>query len=193
MDRSIFRLINRLADHTGWAHGLFRLYAGAGIAIFAVLLLASFLEARHAGNPRAVSGSIWAGGSALAAVGLGQLIGRAVDRSRPYTAMNDVHVLVHRSSDFSFPSDHATAVGAIAVGLLLASRKWGLVALAGAVLMAFSRVYVGVHYPSDVIVGLALGGVVAATGSFVVVPMLNSLLERLARTPLRVLFARATA
>ena len=192
MDRTIYRWINRLADHTGWAHGAFRLYAGAGIVLFAVLLLVNFLEARHASDLRAVAGTIWAGAAALAAVGIGQLIGRAVDRPRPYTAMTDVHVLVHRSSDFSFPSDHATAVGAIAVGLFLVSRRWGIAAMVGAVLMAFARVYVGVHYPSDVLVGLVLGGVVAAAGAFLVVPALNAILGRAARTPLRVVFTRSS-
>ena len=41
------------------------------------------------------------------------------------------------------PSDHATVVGAVAVGLLLVNRRWGIVAAIAAVVMAFARVYVG--------------------------------------------------
>lgn len=79
----------------------------------------------------------------IRALGIGQLIGSAVDRLRPYEAMTNVHVLVDKTTYFSFPSDHATAVGAVAVGLLFANRRWGIVATVLALLMAFTRVYVG--------------------------------------------------
>lgn len=86
----------------------------------------------------------------IRALGIGQLIGSPVDRLRPYEAMTNVHVLVDKTTYFSFPSDHATAVGAVAVGLLFANRRWGIVATVLALLMAFTRVYVGAHYPTDV-------------------------------------------
>ncbi|MEV4654799.1 phosphatase PAP2 family protein [Micromonospora sp. NPDC049301] len=63
--------------------------------------------------------------------------------------------------DWSFPSNHATLAGALAVTTLLLSRRLGLVALPLAVLAAFSRVFVGVHYPHDVAAGLLLGALVA--------------------------------
>ena len=71
--------------------------------------------------------------------------------------MPTAHALIDRTSDFSFPSDHATTVGAVAAALWLANRRFGLVAGVLALLMAFSRVYVGVHYPGDVLGGLTLG------------------------------------
>jgi undecaprenyl-diphosphatase len=190
MDRSIYRWVNRLADHTGWAHGIVRLYAGAGIVLFALLLLATFLEGRHTGRAEVVAGSVWAGAASLVAVGIGQIIGNAVDRPRPYAAMSDVHLLVHRSADFSFPSDHATAVGAIAVGLFLVSRRWGSIAIAGALAMALARVYVGAHYPGDVLAGLALGGTVAWVGHLLVSPLLRRATGYLTGTPLRLLVSR---
>ena len=75
--------------------------------------------------------------------------------------MSDVHVLHDRTKDFSSPSDHATVAGTVAVGLLLANRRWGIPAVVAAVVMAFTRAYVGAHYPSDVLAGLALGGAVS--------------------------------
>ncbi|NOY57234.1 MAG: phosphatase PAP2 family protein [Actinobacteria bacterium] len=193
MDGTLFLWINRLADRTGWAHGFFTGYARYGIVLFVVLLVVAYLDARHHNDLRALAGSIWAGGAALVALGLGQVIGSAIDRARPYDAMAGVHLLVGKTTDFSFPSDHATAVGAVAMGLLLANRRWGIVAGIAAVLMAFARVYVGAHYPGDVLAGLALGAFVAAAGNVAVMPLLNRLVERLGRTPLRPLLTNAAA
>ncbi len=193
MDSSLFRWINRLADRTGWAHGFFTSYAKYGIVLFAVLLVAAYLDGRHHGDLHAVAGSIWAAGAALVALGIGQLIGGAIDRARPYEAMNGVHLLVDKTTDFSFPSDHATAAGAVAVGLLLTNRPWGIVAAVLAIVMAFTRVYVGAHYPGDVIAGLALGGAVAAAGTVLVVPPLRRIAERLRRTRFRVLLLSHSA
>ncbi|HPU40279.1 MAG TPA: phosphatase PAP2 family protein [Microthrixaceae bacterium] len=191
MDSSLYRWINRLADRTHWAHGLFKANAGFGIALFAVLLAISYVDGRQHDDLTAVAASVWAGAAALVALGIGQVIGGAIDRARPYQTMTNVHLLVDRTTDFSFPSDHATAAGAVAVGLLFANRRWGIVASVLAVLMAFTRVYVGAHYPGDVLAGLALGGIVAAAGWFIIVPILRRLAEWLAGTWLQALVKKA--
>ncbi len=185
MDTSLFRSINRFADRTVWAHGFFKAYAGYGIVLFAGLLIVSYLDGRRHGDLRAVAATVWTGAATLIALGIGQVIGGAVDRARPYTALSGVHVLVDRTSDFSFPSDHATAVGAVAAGLLIANRRWGIVATVLAILMAFTRVYVGAHYPGDVVAGLALGALVALAGQLVVIPQLTRFVDWLSRTTLK--------
>jgi membrane-associated phospholipid phosphatase len=192
VDTDLYRWFNRLADRTSWAQGFFRFYANAGIVILGALLLACYIDAWYHGTTRQAAASIWTGAATLIALGIGQVIGNAVDKARPYAVMTDVHVLVDRTTDFSTPSDHATVAGAIAVGLLLANRKWGWAALGAGLLMMFTRVYVGAHYPSDVLAGAVLGGTVAALGHFLLVPHLAKLVTRLERTPLRVLFARST-
>jgi membrane-associated phospholipid phosphatase len=82
--------------------------------------------------------------------------------ARPYTAHPGILVLAHRSTDFSFPSDHAVMAGAVAAGLWLVSRRLGLIATLAALVMAFARVYIAAHYPQDVVAGLLLGAAVAA-------------------------------
>ena len=185
MDGRLFRLINRLAGRTGWAHGFFIAYAKYGIVLFAVLLVVAYLDGRRHGDLRAVSGSVWAAGAALVALGIGQLIGRAVNRARPYNAMTGVHLLIDKTSDFSFPSDHATVAGAVAAGLLFTNRRWGTISAVLAVAMAFTRVYVGAHYPGDVVAGVALGAAVAWAGRVLVLPLLMKLASRVSRTPAR--------
>ncbi|WP_436319203.1 phosphatase PAP2 family protein [Streptomyces virginiae] len=64
--------------------------------------------------------------------------------------------------NWSFPGNHATVAGAAAVALALAVRRLAPLVVPLALLMALSRVFVGVHYPRDVALGLLLGGSVAA-------------------------------
>ena len=102
--------------------------ANRGVVVFAVLLLVGYPLARSRSDLSGVAGSLWAGGAALIALGLAQIIGNIVDRARRYETLANVHVLVDETTDFSFPSDHATLVGAVAVGLFFVDRWLGLAA-----------------------------------------------------------------
>ena len=103
-----------------------------------------------------------AGLSFLLGLALNQFILLFVHRMRPYDG-GITRLLIEPSSDFSFPSDHATATFAIAAAFLLhGMRRLGLGFLIAAVLVSVSRVYIGTHYASDVLGG-ALTGIAAAT------------------------------
>ncbi|MEU0131994.1 MULTISPECIES: phosphatase PAP2 family protein [unclassified Streptomyces] len=109
----------------------------------------------------AVAGLVWAPLAAGIALLINIPIRGFVERPRPFFDHQGLDVLVKGKTDFSFVSDHATMAMAIAVGLFVANRKFGLVAIALALLEGFCRVYMGVHYPTDVIGGFALGTAVA--------------------------------
>lgn len=183
MDTSLYREINRLADRTAWLHGPAVAYAKYGVVIFAGLLLLAWWRARQAADLPAEARIGWAGVATLIALGVGQIIGHLVNRARPYAVLPHVHVLVTKSSDVSFPSDHALTVGAIAVGLWLVDRTIGWTAIALALLMAFTRVYVGAHYPTDVLAGLVIAGLIAAVGSKPGSRLLEQILVRLDGVP----------
>lgn len=183
-DRHDFRVVNDFARHTGWLHGPMTAYAGKGIVLFAVLLVAGYLLARRVGSSLAVAHSLLAGAGVLLAVALNQPIVHGVDEVRPYRALPHVLLLVHASTDGSFPSDHATMAGAVAAGLLYVNRRLGVVAAVAAMLMASARVYVGAHFPIDVVAGLAFGAVVAVLVQLAARPLASGL-GRVASTRLR--------
>jgi undecaprenyl-diphosphatase len=180
----MFTSINDFARHTGWLHGPVTLYAKQGVVLFALLLVAGYVLARRSGAPLLVARSLLAGAGVLLAVAVNQPIVHAVNETRPFRQLPHVLLLVSASTDGSFPSDHATMAGAVAAGLFYVSRRLGMVAAVAAVLMAFARVYVGAHYPVDVLAGLAGGAVVAAIVQLAAAP-LATLLTRLRTTRLR--------
>src|SRR4051794_3897239 len=163
LDDRLLTDVNDLARHTGWLHGAVLAYAGYGVVLFAALLLAGVLLRRAAAD-RALAAAGWAPLAVLLAVGLNQPLVSAFAEARPYTTHHDLLVLTTRSSDFSFPSDHAVMAGAAAAGLWLASRALGALATVAALVMAFSRVYIAAHYPWDVAAGLLIGALVALLG-----------------------------
>ncbi len=101
--------------------------------------------------------------SYLVASGLATLLKRAFDRPRPPLADPSVHALVAVPHDGSMPSGHAATAfaAAVAVGLVHPRLRWALLALAA--LIGISRVWLGVHYPGDVLVGAGVGTAVAVT------------------------------
>ncbi|MGE4353205.1 MAG: phosphatase PAP2 family protein [Oscillospiraceae bacterium] len=84
-----------------------------------------------------------------------------VARPRPYTVLPELEVLVAKLSSYSFPSGHACSSFAAATALTLLFGKRGAWSFAPAALIALSRVYLGVHYPTDVLSGAVLGAVCA--------------------------------
>lgn len=81
-----------------------------------------------------------------------------VARIRPYEVIDGLTLLVGKAHDLSFPSGHTGSAFALAVVVFMVmERKYGITALALATLMGFSRLYVGIHYPSDVLGGMVLG------------------------------------
>ncbi len=198
MDDQVFRWFNHLADRTRWLHSIATTYAVWGIGLFALLLLLAWWDARRAQDPMAAVAAVtWAGLAPLVgAVGV-FLIGSAVDRARPTAVLTGTHLLLDRTADFSFPSDHGTATAATAVALLLAGRflrhRWyGWTALGFAVLMGIDRIYVGAHYPTDILGAWVLGTIVAMGLSAPATKVLKRVTTAMSTSPLRPLItARA--
>ena len=86
-----------------------------------------------------------------------------VARVRPYQ-IREIALIIETPSDFSFPSGHTSASFAGAVAIFLHNKKWGSLAVLLASLIAFSRLYLYVHFPTDVLCGALLGSLCAVIG-----------------------------
>lgn len=99
-----------------------------------------------------------------------EILKKIVERPRPFDTpgalLDGDSLLVPRPGQFSFPSGHTGSSFASAVSIVLYDRKWGIPALILAVLIAFSRLYVYVHFPTDVMAGTILGTVSALIAFF---------------------------
>lgn len=94
------------------------------------------------------------------------ILKNAFARIRPYEVVEGLVLLTKKATDFSFPSGHAGSSFAAATAIFCITRnKAGAAALVLAALIAFSRLYIGIHYPTDVLAGVMTGifcGVAAA-------------------------------
>jgi undecaprenyl-diphosphatase len=80
-----------------------------------------------------------------------------VARIRPFDVNTAVQLLIARPTDYSFPSGHTTAAFAATSALYFSRRRLWIPALALAALIAFSRLYLYVHYPTDILAGIVVG------------------------------------
>jgi undecaprenyl-diphosphatase len=177
MDYRAFKLVNGLTGHS--LDGMFVLFATDLAGVMMVLVVLIFLvrwpQQREARRSGALLGTVSAGLAVL----VSQPISHAVGRMRPYLAHpGQTHLLLPRSLDFSFPSDHAAGAFALGFGIWLYDRALGGTLLILAAILALSRVVVGTHYPGDVLAGAVIGA--AVSGGLFVIPATRRLLERVA-------------
>jgi undecaprenyl-diphosphatase len=161
LDQAITRWINMPAGSHPLLDSLMTAVTQYGVPVIVLLVILQWwgrydrLHVRHA--------CAAAGLSFLIGLGFNQIVLLFVHRLRPYDA-GVTHLIISRSADWSFPSDHATATFAVATAFLLQGlRRRGLALMAAALLVCLSRIYVGTHYASDVLGGAASGIIAAGT------------------------------
>lgn len=125
------------------------------IVLIPSLILTAFAKTRKCG--------ILILGSFLLAALLGAGIKQLLVRPRPFMADNTIQLIIDMPKGFSCPSNHTALAFAAATAIYFFKRSWGTIAFAIALVVGFSRLYLFVHYPSDVLLGAALGLVSAYT------------------------------
>ncbi|MFJ6485493.1 MULTISPECIES: phosphatase PAP2 family protein [unclassified Streptomyces] len=160
-----YRAITDFAHRTpSWVQSAFEIWTTYGLLLFGVLFAAVWWRSRGRGA-RLVALALLAPVATAVAYGASEFVKYAVDEERPCRAVVGAAaplVPCPGPGDGSFPSNHAALAGAATVALALAVRRLAPLTVPLALLMAFSRVFVGVHHPHDVAFGLLLGGSVAA-------------------------------
>ncbi|MFE3520925.1 phosphatase PAP2 family protein [Streptomyces sp. NPDC059161] len=138
------------------------LWSDFGLALFAVLMVLAWWRARPLGSARTAL-ALAAPLIVVAAYVVNDLFKVAVHEQRPCQTLHTVTVeACPPLGDWSFPSNHAAIAAAAAVAILLTDRALGTIAVPAALLMGASRVWIGAHYPHDVVIGLLVGTAVAA-------------------------------
>ncbi|MEV8022571.1 phosphatase PAP2 family protein [Streptomyces sp. NPDC086554] len=166
-DVSLLYDINGLAkDSPGWLAKSMEFVGEYGLLLALVLLVVwCWWGQRKRGAleeaAASVAAVVWVPLAAGIAVLVNVPIRGFVERRRPFMDHDGLEVLVDGKTDFSFVSDHATLAMALGAALFVANRKFGLAGIAIALLEGFCRVFMGVHYPTDVVGGFALGTAVA--------------------------------
>ncbi|AKN73082.1 membrane protein [Streptomyces sp. PBH53] len=180
--------INGLAkDAPHWFDRVMEFVGEYGLLLAMVLLILwCWWSVRRRGGEDAassVAALVWAPLAAGLAVLVNVPIRGFVERPRPFVDHQGLDVLVAGKTDFSFVSDHATITMALGVGLFVANRRFGLAGIGLALLEGFCRVYMGVHYPTDVVGGFALGTAVVLLLSPLAMALLTPLVRAVERSP----------
>ncbi len=112
--------VNNFSRQTSWAHGFMHAYAlWLGPALLAAAFLVLYAVAWWRRAPRATALLVLGGIGTLVALGLNQLVGHAAGELRPYATHPQALVLVGKTNDYSFPSDHSIVAGGLTMSLLL--------------------------------------------------------------------------
>ena len=97
------------------------------------------------------------------------IVKNIVQRPRPFVTFTDLQIIIPIPSEFSFPSGHtSSSFAAAAVFYRHLPKKLGIPSVILAGLIGFSRLYVGVHYPTDVIAGVLMGILLSYLAEFLV-------------------------
>ena len=157
MDYRIYHGINQFVFEHDWLGRALAALETWAVPLLAIATFSLWLFARPGGQRKWKLASASALASAALALLLAQVIAKIWPRDRPFATHPEAHVWGSRSHDPSYPSDHASAAFGIAFAVFLFDRVVGSIFIAAATLISVGRVFVGAHYPADVLAGTLVG------------------------------------
>ncbi len=178
---ALYREIVDLAAGTpSWLQSFAGFFTDAAIVLLAGLMVLCWWRARRL-PARTMAVTVLAPAATVLAYGLSEILKLVKQVERPCRTLPEVVPIVDcpPPGDWSFPSNHAVVAGGAAVGILLAWRALGALALPIGLTAAASRVFVGAHYPHDVVVGLLLGALVVGVLTGLLLRPATELITRL--------------
>ncbi|MFE6553778.1 phosphatase PAP2 family protein [Streptomyces sp. NPDC057746] len=152
VDGSLFTIVTGLARHTKWLNAPLDLWTNAGLGVFAVLMVVGWWNARRR-DTHAMTLALAAPVAVVAAFVVAEAAKKMVAEVRPcYSMPHDYFVdACPARTDYAFPSGHSTTAFATVAALWLVDRRLSAVAAVFALFEGFTRVYLGDHYPHDVL------------------------------------------
>ncbi|WP_042390696.1 phosphatase PAP2 family protein [Streptacidiphilus melanogenes] len=152
IDGGLFSTITGLARDTRWLNTPMDLWTNAGLVVFAVLMVVGFLRARRR-DTAAMTLALAAPVAVVGAFAVAEVAKKLVAEIRPCYSMPHAYIVeaCPVRTDYAFPSGHTTTAAATVAALWLLDRQLAWIATGFAVLEGFSRVYLGAHYPHDVL------------------------------------------
>ncbi|MDE2514747.1 MAG: undecaprenyl-diphosphatase [Rhodospirillales bacterium] len=159
-----------------------KITAGWLVYLAMVLLVMLWVRGRADRRGRLLAST----GGVFAALGINQLLGMIWYEPRPFV-IGLGHTLIRHAADNAFPSDHATFMWSLGLGLIVtgAARRWGAAIWLGGLAVAWARIFLGVHYPLDMLASFLVAPLGAAIGALLIPAM-----ERWALPPLDFLYCR---
>lgn len=153
MDLFLFEKINNLAHFSKILDWIGIFLAEYSLYIVGIIFLILFLWKRN--RLMVISAGVSIVVSRLI---IAEIVKILLRRPRPYTALEIVNKLIVENNDFkSFPSGHAAIFFAIAMAVYFFNKKLGIAFFISAILISVARVFVGVHWPSDILSGAIIG------------------------------------
>ena len=167
MNYEIFQAINQLAGNHLLMDPFMVFVTEKALIIFALVLLSMWFF----GNEKNKYTVVYATFTGVLGLVINFIIGQIYFEPRPFVT-HSVNMLIPHAVNASFPSDHTTGAFALALGILLWNRKIGIATVLFAALTGLSRIYVGHHYPFDVL-GSIIVGIVASLLVYKLSPFLK--------------------
>jgi len=164
MNIDLFRKINDLGKEYTYLNNFFIFMAEYMVFILAFIALIFWFTRREENRMMIISATI----SFILAEMMGKIAGKLHSNNQPFAELSNVNKLIEKAVDNSFPSDHSILFFAFCTTFFIYQKRWRYIWIMLALFVSISRIWVGVHYPADVIVGAIISIFSAFIASFIV-------------------------
>ncbi|OPA75233.1 undecaprenyl-diphosphatase [Paenibacillus selenitireducens] len=165
LNYALFRMINDLGKQYTYLNPAFVFIAEYLIYALALSVAIYWFTNNRTHKMMVISGIL----AFILAEALGKVAGMLHYNEQPFVVLSDVNQLIDKAVNNSFPSDHTMLFFSFCTVFWLYKRSWGWIWMVIAILVGISRIWVGVHYPADVAVGIFIS-IFTAVATYWMVP-----------------------